>query len=297
MSDFTDRLAQYRKRVDNALEQRLPDTTDNNTQLQQAMRYAMTNGGKRIRPVLMYATGVALGLSLEKLDVAACSVEMMHGYSLIHDDLPAMDDDDLRRGLPTLHVKFDEATAILAGDALQALAFTVLATNPDASLSADVRLKMITVLGDASGANGMAAGQAIDLESVGKKLTLAQLEDMHRHKTGALIRASAKLAVLAADPGNETLQINIDGYADAIGLSFQIVDDILDVTADTETLGKTQGADIALNKPTYPALLGLQGAKDYAQKMHTSALDSLSGLGSEFDDLRALSEFIVNRRN
>ena len=195
MSDFTDRLAQYRKRVDTALEQRLPDTTDNSTQLQQAMRYAMTNGGKRIRPVLMYATGVALGLSLEKLDVAACSVEMMHGYSLIHDDLPAMDDDDLRRGLPTLHVEFDEATAILAGDALQALAFTVLATNPDASLSADVRLKMITVLGDASGAHGMAAGQAIDLESVGKKLTLAQLEDMHRRwrRRQSLARRKNKL--------------------------------------------------------------------------------------------------------
>jgi len=222
---------------------------------------------------------------------------MMHAYSLVHDDLPAMDDDDLRRGLPSLHKKFDEATAILAGDALQALAFTVLATNNDAELNSDARLKMIAVLGEASGANGMAAGQAIDLESVGKTLTLEQLEDMHRHKTGALIRASARLAVLVADSDDNTLAAKIDSYAGAIGLSFQIVDDILDVTGDTETLGKTQGADVALNKPTYPALLGLDGAKDHAQKMHTAALDSLAGLGNEFDELRELSGFIVKRSN
>lgn len=261
------------------------------------MRYAITNGGKRVRPVLTYATGAALGIPLERLDVAACSVEMMHAYSLVHDDLPAMDDDDLRRGQPTLHKKFDEATAILAGDALQALAFSVLATNPDTTLSASARLKMIAVLGDASGANGMAAGQAIDLESVGKTLTLEQLEDMHRHKTGALIRASAQLAVLVSDSSDEGLHEKINGYADAIGLSFQIVDDILDITGDTETLGKTQGADLALNKPTYPALLGLDGAKSYAQNMHHAAIDNLAGLGSEFDELRQLSEFIVERTN
>ncbi len=261
------------------------------------MRYAITNGGKRVRPVLTYATGTALGVPLERLDVAACSVEMMHAYSLVHDDLPAMDDDDLRRGLPSLHRKFDEATAILAGDALQALAFTVLATHNDSSLDATARLQMIAALGDASGAKGMAAGQAIDLESVGKTLTLEQLEDMHRHKTGALIRASARLAVLAAGSVDETLANKIDAYAGAIGLSFQIVDDILDITGDTETLGKTQGADMALNKPTYPALLGLSGAKDYAQNMHSIALDSLAGLGTEFNELRDLSRFIVNRSN
>ncbi len=261
------------------------------------MRYAITNGGKRVRPVLTYATGTALGVPLERLDVAACSVEMMHAYSLVHDDLPAMDDDDLRRGLPSLHRKFDEATAILAGDALQALAFTVLATHNDSSLDATARLQMIAALGDASGAKGMAAGQAIDLESVGKTLSLEQLEVMHRHKTGALIRASARLAVLAAGSVDETLANKIDAYAGAIGLSFQIVDDILDITGDTETLGKTQGADMALNKPTYPALLGLSGAKDYAQKMHSIALESLAGLGTEFNELRDLSRFIVNRSN
>lgn len=261
------------------------------------MRYAITNGGKRVRPVITYATGAALGIPLERLDVPACSVEMLHAYSLVHDDLPAMDDDDLRRGLPTLHKKFNEATAILAGDALQALAFTVLAANPDEVLDANARLKMVTVLGEASGANGMAAGQAIDLESVGKTLNLEQLEDMHRHKTGALIRASARLAVLVANSTDVVLHKKIDDYADAIGLSFQIVDDILDITGDTETLGKTQGADLALNKPTYPALLGLDGAKTYARNMHNTAIDSLAGLGTEFDELRQLSEFIVERTN
>ena len=261
------------------------------------MRYAITNGGKRVRPIITYATGTALGIPMERLDVPACSVEMLHAYSLIHDDLPAMDDDDLRRGQPTLHRKFDEATAILAGDALQALAFTVLSINPDANLDAAAKLQMVAVLGDASGANGMAAGQAIDLESVGKTLTLEQLEDMHRHKTGALIRASAQLAVLVANTQDKNLHRKIDTYADAIGLSFQIVDDILDITGDTETLGKTQGADLALNKPTYPALLGLDGAKTYAQNMHSAAIDSLAGLGKEFDELRQLSEFIIERTN
>ncbi|MCL4124702.1 UNVERIFIED_CONTAM: hypothetical protein GTU68_050442 [Idotea baltica] len=261
------------------------------------MRYAITNGGKRVRPVLTYATGTALGIPLERLDLAAVSVEMMHAYSLVHDDLPAMDDDDLRRGMPTLHCQYDEATAILAGDALQALAFTVLAANNDNSLNPTAKLEMISVLGEASGANGMAAGQALDLESVGKTLTLEWLEDMHRHKTGALIRASARLAVLVAEPEDNALAVKIDAYADAIGLSFQIVDDILDITGDTETLGKPQGADVALNKPTYPALMGLDGAKDYAQKMHAAALDSLAGLGNEFNELRELSEFIVNRSN
>ena len=261
------------------------------------MRYAITNGGKRVRPILTYATGNALGIPLERLDVPACAVEMMHAYSLVHDDLPAMDDDDLRRGSPTLHKKYGEATAILAGDALQALAFTVLAANPDDELDATARLQMLSVLGEASGADGMAAGQAIDLESVGKTLTLEQLENMHRHKTGALIRASARMAVLAANKRDSELHDKIDNYAGTVGLSFQIVDDILDITGDTETLGKPQGADVALNKPTYPALMGLDGAKAYAQKMHMAAIDSLSGLGPEFDELRQLSEYIVKRTN
>lgn len=297
MNNFNARLLQYKSRVDLALGQHLPNDSDCSTLLPKAMRYAITNGGKRVRPVLTYATGAALGVPLDRLDVAACSVEMMHAYSLVHDDLPAMDDDDLRRGQPSLHRKFDEATAILAGDALQALAFTVLATNNDRLLDPAARLQMVTVLGEASGANGMAAGQAIDLESVGKVLTLEQLENMHRHKTGALIRASTRMAVLTASSVDDTVAAKIDSYAGAIGLSFQIVDDILDITSDTETLGKTQGADLALNKPTYPALLGLDGAKQYAQNMHSCALDSLTGLDTEFDELRKLSQFIVNRSN
>jgi len=300
VSDFSARLADYKARVDTALDGYLPKTanaSNSKIRLQEAMRYAITNGGKRVRPILTYATGNALGIPLERLDVPACAVEMMHAYSLVHDDLPAMDDDDLRRGSPTLHKKYGEATAILAGDALQALAFTVLAANPDDELDATARLQMLSVLGEASGADGMAAGQAIDLESVGKTLTLEQLENMHRHKTGALIRASARMAVLAANKRDSELHDKIDNYAGTVGLSFQIVDDILDITGDTETLGKPQGADVALNKPTYPALMGLDGAKAYAQKMHMAAIDSLSGLGPEFDELRQLSEYIVKRTN
>ncbi|MFK7997699.1 MAG: (2E,6E)-farnesyl diphosphate synthase [Granulosicoccus sp.] len=288
-------LNEYQARVDAALLERLPSSEAPSTQLPVAMKYAVTNGGKRVRPVLAYATGKALGIALERVDTPACALEMLHAYSLVHDDLPAMDDDDLRRGKPTCHKAFDEATAILAGDALQALAFTLLALNPDPELSDRAKLLMIQELGNASGAEGMAAGQAIDLEAVGRSLNLAQLENMHRHKTGALIRASVLIpAMIAVQPDDAVLQ-KLDDYACAVGLSFQIVDDILDVVSDTETLGKTQGADIALNKPTYPALLGLAGARAHALDMHNAAIASLDGLGSDFDELRMLSAYIVER--
>lgn len=296
---FAERLAFYQDRVDRALLELLPKEDNAKTQLQSAMRYAVTVGGKRVRPILAYATGRALSIPLDRIDVPACSLEMMHAYSLVHDDLPAMDDDDLRRGKPTCHKAFDEATAILAGDALQALAFTLLANNIDPALSDTARIRMISILGDASGDNGMAAGQAIDLESVGHSLTLAELENMHSHKTGALIKASVLLPAVinqnANDVVDEELIMRLDRYAGAVGLSFQIVDDILDVTSDTETLGKTQGADIALNKPTYPALLGLAGARQHAREMHESALAHLDGLGDDFDELRMLSAYIVER--
>lgn len=296
---FTARLAFYQDRVDHALLELLPSDDNAKTQLQTAMRYAVTVGGKRVRPILAYATGKALSIPLERIDVPACSLEMMHAYSLVHDDLPAMDDDDLRRGKPTCHKAFDEATAILAGDALQALAFTLLANNKDPDLSDIARIRMISILGDASGDNGMAAGQAIDLESVGQSLTLAELENMHSHKTGALIKASVLLPAVinqtANDVVDEELIVRLEKYAGAVGLSFQIVDDILDVTSDTETLGKTQGADIALNKPTYPALLGLDGAQQHAQEMHELALAHLDGLGKDFEELRMLSAYIVER--
>jgi geranylgeranyl diphosphate synthase type II len=227
--------------------------------------------------------------------VPACALEMMHAYSLVHDDLPAMDDDDLRRGKPTCHKAFDEATAILAGDALQALAFTVLAVNPDTDVSDSAKLLMVKILGNASGADGMAAGQAIDLEAVGRMLTIEELENMHNHKTGALIKASVLLPAMLMEKPDKALLCSLDDYAGAVGLCFQIVDDILDVTSDTETLGKTQGADIALNKPTYPALLGLAGAREHARHMHNAALVAIEDLGPQFDELRMLSNYIVER--
>ncbi len=292
--DFQIRLDDYRARVDRAMRTHLPPVIGNCTRLKEAMHYAVTNGGKRVRPILTYATGEALGAELYRLDAPACAVEMMHAYSLVHDDLPAMDDDDLRRGKPTCHKRFDEATAILAGDALQALAFTLLTEKMEHTRSS-CQLRMIRILGEASGASGMAEGQAIDLESVGHKLTLEELENMHRHKTGALIRASVLMGALAAGSDSAELLDALDRYAGAIGLGFQIVDDILDVIGDTETLGKPQGSDIAMNKPTYPALLGLEGARHHAHKMHEQALSYLQDLPASFDILRDLSNYILDR--
>lgn len=297
MKPIDDLLKGYQDRVDRVLRTLLPTENACETQLPAAMLYAVTVGGKRVRPILTYTTGQALGVPLERLDVPAAAVEMLHAYSLVHDDLPAMDDDDLRRGQPTCHIKFDEATAILAGDALQALAFTILATNDDSGIDAERKLQMVKVLGDASGSAGMAVGQAIDLESVNSALTLEQLETMHRHKTGALIRASVALAGLAATDPSDDIMGRLDRFASAIGLCFQIVDDILDVVADTDTLGKQQGADIALNKPTYPALLGLEGASEHAAQMHECALSELEGLGPQFDELRQLANYITKRRH
>lgn len=292
--DFDQRLEQYRRRIDHAMLNYLPTLKPNGSQLIVAMHYAVTNGGKRVRPILVYATGEALGTSLDQLDAPASAVEMMHAYSLVHDDLPAMDDDDLRRGKPTCHKKFDEATAILAGDALQALAFTLLTENNN-DADPESKLQMIRKLGNASGAKGMAEGQAIDLESVGSKLTLAELENMHHHKTGALIRASVLMGALAAGVSSPDILDPLDRYAAAIGLGFQIVDDILDVTSDTETLGKPQGSDMAMNKPTYPALLGLGGARKHARETHELALSHLQDMPASFDILRDLSNYILDR--
>ncbi len=288
-------LVSVQNRVENALDLRLPKENILPKKLHQAMRYSVLDGGKRMRPMLTYCTGKALGISSDILDGPACAVEFIHVYSLIHDDLPAMDDDDLRRGKPTSHVAFDEATAILAGDALQALAFEVLAHDPSIEVDANSRLKMITTLTKASGSQGMVGGQAIDLESVGTQLTLPELENMHIHKTGALIRASVNMAALAKPDIDPLIAKNLDHYAKCIGLSFQVKDDILDQESDTATLGKTQGKDQENDKPTYPALLGLDGAKQKAQELHEQALDSLSGLGTEADLLRDLSLYIIQR--
>ena len=282
-------------RVEKALEDRLPSDKLLPQKLHQAMRYSVLNGGKRMRPMLTYCTGMALGVPLEALDGPACAVEFIHVYSLIHDDLPAMDDDDLRRGKPTCHVAFDEATAILAGDALQALAFEMLAHDPTITATADGRLKMIVALTKASGSQGMVGGQAIDLQSVGTRLNLPELENMHIHKTGALIRASVNMATLAKENVNPEVAIKLDHYAKCIGLSFQVKDDILDEESDTATLGKTQGKDKDNDKPTYQALLVLEGEKQKAQELHEKALECLSGFGKEADLLRDLSLYIIQR--
>lgn len=290
-----DYLVSTQNRVEKALDTRLPNKNILPMKLHQAMRYTVLDGGKRMRPMLTYATGAALGISKEILDGPACAVELIHVYSLIHDDLPAMDDDDLRRGKPTCHIAYDDATAILTGDALQALAFEILANDPTIKADASSRLKMITILTKASGSQGMVGGQAIDLESVGTMLTLPELENMHIHKTGALIRASVNMAALAKPNIDPVTLKKLDHYAKCIGLSFQVKDDILDEESDTATLGKTQGKDQDNNKPTYPALLGLSGAKQKAQELHEQALESLSNFGSEADLLRDLSLYIIQR--
>jgi len=288
-------LTSAQNRVERALDARLPSENILPQKLHQAMRYSVLEGGKRMRPMLTYCTGKTLGLPADVLDGPACAVEFIHVYSLIHDDLPAMDDDDLRRGKPTNHIAFDEATAILTGDALQALAFEVLANDPSITVDANSRIKMITTLTKASGSQGMVGGQAIDLESVGTKLTLPELENMHIHKTGALIRASVNMAALAKPDIDPNIAKKLDHYAKCIGLSFQVKDDILDQESDTSTLGKTQGKDQQNDKPTYPALLGLTGAKQKAQDLHEQALESLSNFSTEADLLRDLSLYIIQR--
>ncbi|HEX9583688.1 MAG TPA: farnesyl diphosphate synthase [Gammaproteobacteria bacterium] len=291
---FEKRLERYRAHVRAALDACLPAAEDEPRQLHAAMRYAVLNGGKRVRAVLVYAAGEAVGTPLEALDAAACAVELMHAYSLVHDDLPAMDNDDLRRGQPTCHRAFDEATALLAGDALQSLAFEVLLQDTGPA-TAPERLDMARTLANASGSKGMAGGQAIDLSAVGKTLVLAELEKMHLHKTGALIRASVRLGALSGNGVSEETLALLDRYARCIGLAFQIRDDILDVEGETEVLGKQSGADMARNKPTYPSLLGLDPARQKADDLHKEALECLGKFGPEADALRWLSEFIVSR--
>lgn len=293
--DIHSLMAQCSSRIGQALNHWLPQTQSATARLHEAMRYSVLGGGKHIRPLLVYATGKVVGASPKNLDAAACAVELIHAYSLIHDDLPAMDDDDLRRGRATCHIAFDEATAILAGDALQSLAFKILVTDPNMNVSDERRIQMVTTLADASGGDGMAGGQAIDLQMVGKKTDLATLEHMHSLKTGALIQASVALGALNSSTISDNVLECLDNYARCIGLAFQIRDDILDVESDTETLGKQQGADIALNKPTYPALLGMEEAKLKAQDLHEEALTYLEKLDLTTDPLRWISEYIVRR--
>jgi len=285
----------FRSKINETLQTLLATQTDLDSRLSKAIQYSTLSGGKRIRPILTLATAQCFGVPIEKAIVPACAVELIHAYSLIHDDLPAMDNDDLRRGLPTCHKAFDDATAILAGDALQSMAFEALASIDH--ISADHRLNMIRLLAKSSGPTGMVLGQAIDFDSVGKNITLVMLENMHRHKTGALIEASILLGAHCNESTLSELEISsLKQYADAIGLAFQVKDDILDVVSDTQTLGKMQGADAALNKPTYPSLLGLSGARDKLQSLHETALDSLAKLsGRDSTALSQISHFIINR--
>jgi farnesyl diphosphate synthase len=285
----------YQTRAEQALDQRLPAAELHPNDLHRAMRYAVLGGGKRIRPVLVYLTGHAVNASPNMLDGPACAVEFTHAYSLIHDDLPAMDNDDLRHGRPTCHKAFGEALAILAGDARQALAFQVLAQDPAMIPNPAIRLRMQATLAQAAGSRGMAGGQAIDLAATGRELSLAELENMHIHKTGALIRASVLMGALSQAAVDSTILERLDRYAKCIGLAFQIQDDILDVTGDPSTLGKITGADRVLNKPTYPALLGLEGAREHAQMLYEEALASLEPLGEKADPLRWIAAYIVDR--
>lgn len=284
-------------RIEKALDQWLPAATIHPAQLHAAMRYAVLGGGKRVRPLLVYAAGSALGVEMAALDGPACAVELIHAYSLAHDDLPAMDDDDLRRGKPTCHKAFDEATAILAGDALQTLAFYILAHDPAIQTDDAARLQMVEALALASGSRGMVGGQAIDLAAVGHTLNLPELEDMHIHKTGALIRASVALGALSSRHLDHDIFHRLDRYARCIGLAFQIRDDILDIESDTTTLGKTQGGDIARDKPTYPSLLGMAEAKQHEDNLYQEALDCLTPLGVRADSLREIAAYIVKRVN
>ncbi|MGL6162179.1 (2E,6E)-farnesyl diphosphate synthase [Microbulbifer sp.] len=281
-------------RVEARLQMALAPATSGAEKLFAAMEYAALGPGKRLRPALVYAcarTFRADSFSAETCDAAAAALECIHAYSLVHDDLPAMDDDDLRRGRPTCHIQFDEATAILAGDALHTLAFELLLQG---GAAAELKLRLIRELACAAGGRGMVAGQAIDLDSVDKHLDLSRLEQMHRLKTGALIRASARIGALLGG-ADEARLAAVSRYAEAIGLAFQVQDDILDVTADTATLGKTQGADAARNKPTYVSLLGLDGARAKLEGLHREALEALAEVGGDSDLLRQLADYIVQR--
>ncbi len=300
---FTVYLERCRERVNHVLSTQVGDArsefSDSDSsalldRLYEALRYSLLIGGKRVRPLLVYASAEAIrgNDDSDALDGIACALEFLHTYSLVHDDLPAMDDDALRRGNPTCHIRFDEATAILAGDALQARAFELLATLP--ATPAETRVQLVATLAAAAGPRGMVGGQAIDLAAVQQRIDLSHLEAMHRLKTGALIRAAVRMGALWAGATEQQLAA-LDRYAAAIGLSFQVQDDILDLTADTATLGKTQGADAARDKPTYPALLGLDGARAKARALHDEALAALASFGAAAERLRELSAYIIER--
>ena len=291
---FSDWMAGTQARTEAALARFLPPADSLPHRLHEAMRYATLGGGKRVRPLLAFAAGELTDAAPEHLDVVACAVEMIHAYSLVHDDLPCMDDDVLRRGRPTCHVEYDEPTALLVGDSLQTQAFELLAAQPLGD--ARQQLEMIALLAHSSGSRGMAGGQAIDLASVGTALSQPELELMHALKTGALIRAAVMLGALCGRPLSADERNALDRFAKRAGLLFQVVDDILDCTASTATLGKTAGKDEAADKPTYVALLGLDAARTYAEELRTEALLALSMFGERAGRLIQLADFICHRQ-
>jgi farnesyl diphosphate synthase len=294
LASFEGWMAMVQVHVEEALAGSLPAAGTEPARLHQAMRYTVLGGGKRVRPLLVFAAGGLFGAELESLARAAAAVEMIHAYSLVHDDMPCMDDDALRRGKPTVHVAYDEATALLVGDALQAQAFAVLAGDP--ALAPSRLVAMLRALAHAAGPAGMCGGQAIDLASVGARLTLEQLERMHQLKTGALLRASVLLGALAGRDVDAVELEALDTYSNAIGLAFQVVDDVLDATADSATLGKTAGKDAAANKPTYVSILGLDESKLLAEKLRRAAHDALAPFGEKALRLRELADLIVQRK-
>ncbi len=292
-TDFTSWTATHQSRFEEVLRVVLPSPDIAPQRLHQAMRYAVLDGGKRVRPLLAFAAGELAGADVARVNIAAAAVELIHAYSLVHDDLPCMDDDVLRRGKPTCHVQYDEATALLVGDSLQTLAFHLLAEH---SLCDEPKqqLEMIKLLATATGSRGMAGGQAIDLASVGRALSLPELESMHIHKTGALIRAAVLLGAQCGTVSSERLSM-LDHFGKCVGLAFQVVDDVLDASSDTATLGKTAGKDADNDKPTYVTLLGIPAARDMARNLHAEALAALAEFGDEALRLRELADFIVLR--
>jgi geranylgeranyl pyrophosphate synthase len=287
----------WQSRVETQLDLRLPRADSKPERLHEALRYSVLDGGKRVRPVLVYATARSLGLEEATVDGAACAVEFIHAYSLVHDDLPAMDNDDLRRGKPTCHKAFDEATAILVGDSLQVLAFQVLANGVGLPNDSKARLRLVELLAIGSGTSGMAGGQALDLAANGQQLSIQSVEDMHNRKTGALIHASVMMAAACAPDMSESVRSALDQYGRDLGLAFQIQDDLLDVEGDANVLGKATGADSKRGKPTYPAVLGVEEARNRMHELHARALRSLDILGANAAPLVSVSDWLVLRRH
>jgi len=292
---FAAQRRSWQARLELALAARLPPADAEPTRLHAAMRYSVLGGGKRVRPMLVFASARAVGLSETQVEAAACAIELVHVYSLVHDDLPAMDDDDLRRGRPTCHKAYDEATAVLVGDALQSLAFHLLANDPSLPAAPGIRLRLIELLAEAGGANGMAGGQAIDVAAQGRALSIAEVEAMYARKTGALIQASVLMAGACAPLLAPQLREALAGFAAPIGLAFQIQDDLLDVLGDVATIGKPTGGDSARGQPTYPALLGVAASQERIQQLHVQALAALRPLGTAADALRGLADWLLAR--